>query len=418
MDTSSPVDIVAFSMGGLVVRSWIWRQGGRALELIGTFVSLASPHYGTSIAQLSDVLTGLAAELAESQGLPGEPASELVRQLVLTTQIYEMKYGSDLTWQLHKHWETAPTELKQRTLTVIGTRDEAVDPAAAMLPGAAHRFIRDRSHFLGGCLASIRCVNKDHPTFNLVRSFLRDSRLDGCSEPECTETPPSREGLLLVGLFDIRTGDRIKRDIPFPYVLRSRCDGSAELSLVFPNSDGGTVTITDLDEGCYEARVLAPLGYEAPAPFLTAVGAAETRVDELRLSRGISLTSVVLTTLDRRFRVGDRFVLLASVLEVGERVILRQSEELTDAYLWVDMPGGQRLFLLADRTFTSVVTPILGSMRVRDASGTILDIVMPNIEPGTYQFSAVLVRPGGDPRNPADYVSNLATETVEVLVSR
>lgn len=47
----SPVDLVGFSMGGLVSRYYIQRMGGS--NHVRKFITIGSPHYGTPVAALS-----------------------------------------------------------------------------------------------------------------------------------------------------------------------------------------------------------------------------------------------------------------------------------------------------------------------------------------------------------------------------
>ena len=50
-EIGAPVDLVGFSMGGLVSRYYLQRMGGS--ESVRKFITIGSPHYGTPVASLS-----------------------------------------------------------------------------------------------------------------------------------------------------------------------------------------------------------------------------------------------------------------------------------------------------------------------------------------------------------------------------
>lgn len=64
-----PLDLIGFSMGGIVSRYYVQRLGG--IERVQRFITISSPHYGT--------------QTAYSRGLPGyvqmRPASSFLRDL-------------------------------------------------------------------------------------------------------------------------------------------------------------------------------------------------------------------------------------------------------------------------------------------------------------------------------------------------
>jgi triacylglycerol lipase len=53
-DPSEPLDLVGFSMGGIVSRYYVQRLGG--INQVQRFITISSPHHGTSIAYLSNRL--------------------------------------------------------------------------------------------------------------------------------------------------------------------------------------------------------------------------------------------------------------------------------------------------------------------------------------------------------------------------
>lgn len=69
VDASQPIDIVAFSMGGLVARYYIQRLGG--LSRVKHFVTLATPHRGTYLAYV----------LSNVAGRQMRPGSDFLRAL-------------------------------------------------------------------------------------------------------------------------------------------------------------------------------------------------------------------------------------------------------------------------------------------------------------------------------------------------
>ncbi len=70
-----PIDLVAFSMGGLVARHYLQRQGG--LERVRRFVSSGAPHHGTWTAHASR-LTG-AAEMRPKSAFLADLARDVDR---------------------------------------------------------------------------------------------------------------------------------------------------------------------------------------------------------------------------------------------------------------------------------------------------------------------------------------------------
>lgn len=87
---------------------------------------------------------------------------------------------------------------------------------------------------------------------------------------------------------------------------------------------------------------------------------------------------------------------------------------IVDGYIWVDVPGGGRFFLMPDFTnFTDVSMPVVTSLPVQDFAGTILNMPIPvDLSAGTYTFFAIGVVPGTDPFNSANWVTNRAELSV------
>jgi hypothetical protein len=87
---------------------------------------------------------------------------------------------------------------------------------------------------------------------------------------------------------------------------------------------------------------------------------------------------------------------------------------MMDGYVWVEIPGGGRFFLMPDfQNFTDVVTPVVSSLPIGNFAGSILRMPIPDSLPtGTYTFFAVGVLPGTDPYNFANWVTNRAEHSV------
>ena len=148
------VDIVAHSMGGLLIRQYLSHHPENPIRRL---VFLATPHYGSHATQ---VLTGLA-----SIGTTGN------------IQAAEIQPGSEFLWQLNSQ-QGAELESVQELNVYVGEgswleTDYVVDPSYAYLPGANNLAVEGTHHTLASRLYGITPVIR----------FIRDGVLPEQAAP-------------------------------------------------------------------------------------------------------------------------------------------------------------------------------------------------------------------------------------------
>ena len=133
------VDVVAYSMGGLIVRRYI-ANGGTGIR---RFVQIASPNYGSDLAKFRN-----------------------------TVQAKQMRYASKFLYDLHVDESRDGFLSSVDYLTVVGARDFIVPPVSA----ACANFSDNQRVVPYGHLDDIVKVDDEqHETLRIVRSFLAGS---------------------------------------------------------------------------------------------------------------------------------------------------------------------------------------------------------------------------------------------------
>jgi len=449
IDTSS-VDIVAHSMGGLATLAYISGLSGKPYENdIGKLITLATPFFGSPLRAISRIVELLDASLGRVLSASNQPPN---------TQADQMKIGSEFLWNLHQKWRKTDFALNKKAdiLHVAGTFDPVVlvgvggdgvvRLASAALPGPSIKV-----RYLGRCHATVvfkdvfalcpdslaiaHVDNEFDPTFQLVRSFLRD-RSDPPNCAECSTIAPTSTGDLWVRFVE---GDNPN----IPAVRVSEFADEEVFSFLPPaGSPGfddrgpfGTFVVTNLNEGHYQVAVNGKKFNVFPnyndVQFATAIARGRTTVlPQIELSRRVSEVGakefvVSLLSPKTTFKVlEDTFSLIVNMCCTFPAASVQGSSNLgivgdaqssvVDGYVYVEIPGGVRFFLMSDlTTFTEIRTPVVASFPVQDFAGTILNMAIPELLPlGTYTFFAVGVIPGGDPFNSAHWATNRAQLSV------
>lgn len=181
------VDVVAHSMGGLVVRSWIAGLSNSPYSgEVRRLITLASPHYGVTVNDIAQWLNGNVIALKGG-------CSKI--------QSNELTMGSEFIGKLHDAWEqfqsTSPNRIPENNLLfVAGTsncssgncKDGLVHVQSAVLPDATQiRYVPYQhipSIFLGFYtpIAFIDAASREtHKTYVLIRELLRN----GDVMPQC-----------------------------------------------------------------------------------------------------------------------------------------------------------------------------------------------------------------------------------------
>lgn len=234
--------------------------------------------------------------------------------------------------------------------------------------------------------------------------------------------------MLLLRLIDNSTNQPITNlQLQLPSVDQGCTNGLVNVTnneLSFERSSQyGTLTIKGLLPGCNRISVPAPFGtsYKSPSTFSENIepGRPKTRKvlfipADSSFSAGVDLTS-------NSPQFGQKFVLSvqlqpqggASTVEsnIGQMVgDVFAATTLIDGYIWVEIPGGDRYFLMPDFTnFDINKMPVVTSMAIQDFSGTVLErVIESGLPTGTYTFFAVGVVPGSDPLNPTNWLTNRA----------
>ena len=110
-------------------------------------------------------------------------------------------------------------------------------------------------------------------------------------------------------------------------------------------------------------------------------------------------------------RRGNAMSLNFSLLQGSE-----MSENYGTAYLVVVPPVGPAKFITHNYRTTEVPSPFMERVAAVDMNGSLIPgITLTNIDPGRYTIYAGIVTRGGDPRNPASWIHNPSSATVDVL---
>ena len=416
---NTSVDIVAHSMGGLITLSYISGYGGLAYEGdIGKLVTLATPFFG---ADLGDIL-----------GLPFSNDNQLDL----------MARGSKFLWDLHQLWQASDfAKHKQNQIlnivgSIIPSGDTVVRTASAALPGfnISGLLLPRARHVKKFHFASIADIDgPTHPSYKLVESFLFNGE-DPKDCSDCSSVPP-----LSVGELFVRFVEKEDTTIPIPINEATddnviRLDPNPTTVLSFNNRGGdGTLIIEDIPEGQYDITVRGSefdvfklIKYKdvtIPDKFIHA--RRTTVLPQQALERIDTFFTVALSTLKSIYTLGrDVFSLSVQLCcttaaaqsslsrpDVGE---VEAAQPLIDGYIWVEIPGGARFFLMSDLiSFTDLKAPVVAGLPIQNFAGTILSMPIPDSLPtGTYIFFAVGVSPGSDPFNSANWVTNRAQLSV------
>ena len=273
---ANQVDVVAHSMGGLVVRAWMAGRSAAAYQgQIRRLVTTGTPHYGTDLARLFHLLTF--------------PFGGLVCS---GTQGKQMRFGSSFLMELHKGWiEFQQTSLHriapENTLFIAGTQDDQpfplgqecndsqgcddgiVDISSAVLPDSPSGGVRYVPYKHSARVRPPdspimhRVENEQHKSYQLIREFLKTGAVlnQCCDDGTVDYNPPHlrgdtrrQEGLLVLRLIDTETGQPLTGRAPrlaFEPFLVPGLGYAREW-----NRGGGTLTIWGIPTGIYNVNVL------------------------------------------------------------------------------------------------------------------------------------------------------------------
>jgi len=448
------VDIVAHSMGGLVARTWIAQKTGPETPLlppyngeIGRLITIATPHYGARLAILckAELAFGALGSVCKGQ-----------------RQSSDMEYASKFLWDLHHAWENPQNAGKRPTakdiLTIVGTDDAVVgEPANAALSdlNVRARYVNKNhnsviSSSLGinsptilqgallpcGLTSGIVCVDANHPTFKLVRSFLQEPSADppDCGT-ECASSPPSSVGNLFMRFVE-KSDPSIPIPVDFdtfdPAVTLGPPDATPANIFHHHGGGGGTLLVTNVRSGSYPLTIhgsrFNPVTPKYKDSVLPSIGISSGRtmvVPQQALERTADIYTVTLATVKDVYVAGKElfslFVQLCCTIPTAQSNRVQSftssadaQSPIIDGYVWVEIPGGARFFLMPDLiNFTDVRTLLVASLPIQNFAGPILSMPIPDFLPvGTYTFFTVGAIPGGDPLNPAHWVTNRAQLSV------
>ncbi|PWB80768.1 MAG: hypothetical protein C3F08_03580 [Candidatus Methylomirabilota bacterium] len=442
-----PVDIVAHSMGGLVARAWIAGMArdnngnhvpyGGANGEIRKLITAATPHYGAGGEAWCILDYFLGFDLFGCHEI----------------QAKQMTYGNQFLWDLHQNWESAANKPNSSDiLTIVATSDGTVtDPASATFPNTdirARYVYKDHISFVGsqfltcGGSDGVVCIDDaTHSTFKLVNAFLQDPASDPCDpNDDCWRTPhrqkdPYNQGSLFMRF--VEKNDPTKR-VPVPVDWRvSRSVVTHDPTVIFDveffygGGEAGTLVVTDLPAGQYQLTIHGREFYPDSPKYLDEFRDAPissgrvTVLSQQELTRTEDNYTVILATAKTGYVAGqETFSLFAQLcctiptvqsngVQNSITAAAAQSTQM-DGYIWVEIPGGGRFFLMPDFTnLTDIVTPVVSSLPIGNFAGSILRMPIPDSLPvGTYNFFAVGVIPGSDPFNAANWVTNRAEYTV------
>lgn len=272
------IDVVAHSMGGLIVRAWMAGLANTPYTgEIRKLITISTPHYGAEAANLDLLIQALS-------------TTPLFR--CSATQADEMRFGSDFIISLHGQWnsfENSPQGIPASDMFFIagtadtgeallngecgislhGCTDDVVDISSAVLPSVSKDRIRYVPYkhasskflfpFTGKSVALVD--NPQHKTLQVVQSFL----LTGEPVPQCCGTgtvdylPPhlrgndKNTGLLLLHFVNSQDKTSIRRgalDLSFLPLLLPIIDYDATR-----NKPAGTFTGVGIQGKNYDINV-------------------------------------------------------------------------------------------------------------------------------------------------------------------
>jgi PGAP1-like protein/WD40-like Beta Propeller Repeat len=275
VDYRGAVDIVAHSMGGLVVRSYM-TSGRYPAQLVKHLVTVGTPHYGVALSrfgglcQSSTLFTGVG-------------------------QLHEMRLGSFFTSILDQVWHAAPPIPGSHFLTIagakdflgiIGDNDGLVSAYSAKLPTDLPTTVGyvncDHAHLLGGggYFDSSACPL----TLDIIKSFFNQSP----APPE--PVPVLTKGMVLLRLYR-RLGNGSSALGVNPLNARfayRRIDGrSGSVQVWCPGIDGGVsvlgappspvdcpdlrqngvAALSELPQGTYSLDLVVGIGADDRRPY-------------------------------------------------------------------------------------------------------------------------------------------------------
>jgi pimeloyl-ACP methyl ester carboxylesterase len=284
---ANQVDVVAHSMGGLIVRAWMAGLVTVPVPYEGQIrrlISVGTPNYGI---RFLFARTRITCSVAQAE---------------------QLTFGSEFLWELHDQWQSFRDSSQHRLpsenlLFIAGTQstgrlecngegcnDGGVEIASAILPDTLNERVRyvPYKHSSGllprGVPALVEATDSEHHVFRLVNAFLSDGTvLSQCCGPDTLGyIPPhqqgavEQEGLLFIRTIDATTGQRISRHVRLRLVPNVRFQ--SELN-------AGTVTAWGVNAAVYTVTVCAR-GYE-PTQTVTEVKVARpTVLTPVQLRRG------------------------------------------------------------------------------------------------------------------------------------
>ncbi len=264
------VDLIGYSMGGLVIRSYLAGKGvaDGAFEpptstMVRKAIFLATPHFGSSIASLG----------------PDEG------------QLRQLRLGSRFSWDLAT-WNQGLDDLRQvDALAVVGSgaRDSRGDGVVTIGSGSLLSFVgqtAERTRVIPAChnsLALILCnatlplaavSSAEHPTAIAVRSFLAD-------EPDWSEVGvPVTEHPQTGGLADVILELRSAGNAVIENAISVRAELPAGNAVNLAWGAAGLFHAVNLSGASLPVTALTPEDGEIRSSIATATGA--TRVTAVK----------------------------------------------------------------------------------------------------------------------------------------
>ena len=371
-DIGRPVDLIGFSMGGLIIRSYL---AGKSPDREGAFeppadlpvrkaILVATPNFGSPLAAFA------------TTGIQGP----------------QLREGSRFTWELAR-WHQGEDDLRETDALAIvgdGGRGRAGDGVVALVSGSATSFgfSPERTRVLEAChnrpaflLCDVRepmidIDDEDHPTARIIRSFLADNDEWRTVGTPVTEHPSTEAGVYFAAA---DASGAIREDVgrvtavPVDSLFAERNLGSGERGVYFSRSlagaayvladeSGATLANTNLTTGRTET-VLAKDG-----PLAVRAIPAAALLDTLSLAANslISIFGENLTPPDASFIASEvplptEFDGL-SVLANGEPLgLLFANPTQINAYLPAGLSGLVRLTVRTTEGEHSLNVLITGS---------------------------------------------------------